>query len=99
MTSAPREYMGVVSALTNISRTTGFSIATALVTTLFTLNFAITNTTGATSGPLFVEAYTLAYQYTIWIMAFLTVLGLVISIFRGLSPAEVEREAASTRSD
>lgn len=93
MTSAPREYMGVVSALTNIARTTGFSVATALVTTLFTLNFAVTNTTGATSGPLFVEAYTLAYQLTIWTMAILALIAVFISLFRGLSPAEVEREA------
>jgi EmrB/QacA subfamily drug resistance transporter len=94
MTSAPREYMGVVSALTNIARTTGFSVATALVTTVFTLNFAATNTTGATSGPLFIGAYTVAYQFTIWTLALLAVLGVVISIFRGFSPAEVDRDAA-----
>jgi EmrB/QacA subfamily drug resistance transporter len=94
MTSAPREYMGVVSALTNIARTTGFSVATALVTTVFTLNFAATNTTGATSGPLYVGAYTLAYQFTIWTLAILAFLGVFISIFRGLSPAEAERESA-----
>jgi len=94
MTSAPRDYMGVVSALTNIARTTGFSVATALVTTVFTLSFAITNITGATSGPLYVGAYTLAYQFTIWVLAFLAFLGFIISLFRGLSPAEVERESA-----
>jgi MFS family permease len=94
MTSAPREYMGVVSALTNISRTTGFSVATALVTTVFTLNFAATNTTGATSGPLFVGAYTMAYQFTIWTLAILAILGVIISVFRGFSPAEVDRGAA-----
>ncbi|MHA2140371.1 MAG: MFS transporter [Candidatus Thorarchaeota archaeon] len=96
MTSAPREYMGVVSALTNIARTTGFSIATALVTTVFALNFAAANTTGATSGPLFIGAYTLAYQFTIWTLAFLAFAGVIISIFRGFSPAEVERDSSKT---
>ncbi|MHA2065894.1 MAG: MFS transporter [Candidatus Thorarchaeota archaeon] len=99
MTSAPREYMGVVSALANIARTTGFSLGIALVTTVFTLNFAATNTTGATSGPLFTGAYTLAYQFTIWTLAFLSVLGLIISVFRGLSPAEVESDAATAAAD
>lgn len=99
MTSAPREYMGVVSALTNIARTTGFSVATALVTTVFTLNFAAANTTGATSGPLFVGAYTVAYQFTIWTLAFLAVLGIIISVFRGYSPAEVERDATKIKSE
>jgi len=94
MTSTPREYMGVVSALTNIARTTGFSVATALVTTVFSLNFAAINITGATSGPLYVGAYTLAYQFTVWTLAILAVLGVIISMFRGLSPAEIEREAA-----
>ena len=54
MTSAPKKYMGVVSALTNLSRTTGFSVATALVTTVFGVFFAITNPGGLTSGPIFV---------------------------------------------
>ncbi len=95
MTSAPREYMGVVSALTNIARTTGFSIATALVTTVFTLNFVAINTSGATSGPLFVEGYTLAYQLTIWLLGVLAVLAVIISAFRRLSPAEEAREQKS----
>ncbi|MFX1331830.1 MAG: MFS transporter [Promethearchaeota archaeon] len=94
MTSTPREYMGVISALTNIARTTGFSIATALVTTVFSLNFAAINTTGATSGPIYVNAYTLAFQFTVWTLAILAVFGIIISLFRGLSPAEVEKDAA-----
>ncbi|TFH04439.1 MAG: MFS transporter, partial [Candidatus Thorarchaeota archaeon] len=52
MTAAPKKYMGVVSALINLSRTTGFSVATALVTTIFGLFFVITNPWGFQSGPL-----------------------------------------------
>jgi EmrB/QacA subfamily drug resistance transporter len=96
MTSAPREYMGVVSALTNIARTTGFSIATALVTTIFTLNLTAINTSGATSGPLFIDAYTMAYQLTIWSLCILALLAVVISAFRRLSPAEEAREQGDT---
>ncbi|NHJ13491.1 MAG: MFS transporter [Candidatus Thorarchaeota archaeon] len=78
MTSAPKEYMGVISALTNIARTTGFSIATALVTTVFLF---------------YQEAlpYSPAFQFTIWTFAFLALIAAGISALRGLSPAEEER--------
>jgi len=93
MTSAPKEYMGVVSALTNLARTTGFSTAIALVTSVFTFLFLLNNPTNATSGPLFVEAYTLSIQYAIWVFTIFVVIAAIISAFRGLSPAEEEREA------
>jgi len=57
MTSAPKKYMGVVSALTNLARTTGFSVATALTTTIFGIFFLMTNPLGHESGWLFVTGY------------------------------------------
>ncbi|MHA2379642.1 MAG: MFS transporter [Candidatus Thorarchaeota archaeon] len=75
MTSAPREYMGVISALTNIARTTGFSVATALVTMIF-LTYRV-------AAP-----YTQSFQWTIWTFCFLALVAGIISAFRGLSPAE-----------
>jgi MFS family permease len=77
MTSAPREYMGVISALTNIARTTGFSVGTALVTTVFQA-YRVTT------------PYTLSFQWTIWTFCILALLAGIISAFRGLSPAEEE---------
>ncbi|MHA2602310.1 MAG: MFS transporter [Candidatus Thorarchaeota archaeon SMTZ1-83] len=77
MTSAPREYMGVISALTNIARTTGFSVGTAMVTTVFQVY--------RTTAP-----YTQSFQWTIWTFCFLALLAGIISAFRGLSPAEKE---------
>ncbi|MFX1482590.1 MAG: MFS transporter [Promethearchaeota archaeon] len=92
MTSAPKRYMGVVSALINISRTTGFSIATALVTTIFGVFFLMTNPGGVTSGTIFSEGYGQAVNMTIWAFSILCIIAAIISSFRGLSPAEVDRE-------
>jgi EmrB/QacA subfamily drug resistance transporter len=91
MTSAPKRYMGVISALINIARTTGFSIATALVTTVFGVFFLLTNPGGFTSGPLFVEGYGQAVELTIWVFSILCLIAALISAFRGLSPAEEDR--------
>lgn len=88
MTSAPKQYMGVVSALTNIARTTGFSIAIAMITAIFTGFFVIFNPGGFVTGPEYVSGYTVAVQLTIWVFASLTLLAALISSFRGLSPAE-----------
>ncbi len=82
MTSAPREYMGVVSALTNIARTTGFSVATALVTTVFMVYHDVL-------------PYTQSFQWTIWTFCVLALLAGIISAFRGLSPAEEERTVSA----
>ncbi|MGQ4871291.1 MAG: MFS transporter [Candidatus Thorarchaeota archaeon] len=91
MTSAPRDYMGVVSALTNISRTTGFSVATALATSVFGLFFGTLYGGGSQQ---YFWAYTEAVQYTIWFFCVFALVACVISAFRGLSPAEEKREAA-----
>ncbi|TFG30549.1 MFS transporter [Candidatus Thorarchaeota archaeon] len=91
MTSAPKKYMGVVSALINLSRTTGFSIATALATTTFGLFFLIFNPLNIRSGALFVTAYGQAVQSSIWIFSVLVIIGAVISSLRGTNQAEDER--------
>ena len=91
MTAAPKKYMGVVSALTNISRTTGFSIATALVTTVFGVFFALTNPGGLTSGPIFSVGYGEAVEMSIWVFSGLCLIAAVISSFRGTNQAEEER--------
>jgi MFS family permease len=91
MTSAPKKYMGVVSALTNLSRTTGFSVATALVTTVFGIFFVITNPSGLTSGPIFVTGYGQAVEMTIWVFSILCLIAAVISSLRGTNLAEEER--------
>ncbi|MGY5874843.1 MAG: MFS transporter [Candidatus Thorarchaeota archaeon] len=88
MTSAPRKYMGVVSALTNISRTTGFSVGTAAVVSAFSAFFLIFNPLGVTSGPEFTIAYTAAYQFAIWSFVVLVGMSVLISAMRGLSPIE-----------
>ncbi len=85
MTAAPKKYMGVVSALTNIARTTGFSIATALVTTVFGMFFLMT------SGSPFAIGYGDAVEMTIWVFSLLCLSGAVISSLRGLNPVEEER--------
>lgn len=90
MTCAPKKYMGVVSALTNVSRTTAFSVATALATTMFGVFFTYYNPGGAESGPSYVAAYSLGVQTTIWVFCILVFFGAIISSFRGLSPAEDE---------
>ncbi len=91
MTAAPKQYMGVVSALTNIARTTGFSIATALVTTIFGLFFILTNPSGAVSGPIFSTGYGQAVGLTIWVFSALVIVSAIISSLRGLNPCEAER--------
>lgn len=91
MTAAPKKYMGVVSALTNISRTTGFSVATALVTTVFGVFFATTNPWGFESGSIFVTAYGQAVVSTIWMFSFLVIIAAIISSLRGMNQAEVDR--------
>ena len=93
MTSAPKKYMGVVSALSNISRTTGFSIATALVTTIFGVFFAMTNPGGLTSGPIFVTSYGQAVEMTIWVFSALCLIAAIISSLRGTNKAEDDRIA------
>jgi EmrB/QacA subfamily drug resistance transporter len=91
MTAAPKKYMGVVSALTNISRTTGFSIATALVTTVFGVFFALTNPGGLISGPMFVNGYGQAVGMTIWTFSALLIVSALISSLRGTNEAEEAR--------
>lgn len=91
MTSAPKKYMGVVSALTNIARTTGFSVATALVTTLFGVFFVVVNPWGFESGQLFNTAYGQALVSTIWMFSFLVIIAAFISSLRGMNQAEVSR--------
>ncbi|MBE0525883.1 MAG: MFS transporter [Candidatus Thorarchaeota archaeon] len=91
MTAAPKKYMGVVSALINLARTTGFSVATALVTTVFGVFFAITNPWGFESGPIFTAAYGQALISTIWMFSFLVIIAAVISSLRGMNEAETDR--------
>ncbi len=88
MTSAPKEYMGVVSALTNIARTTGFSISTAVATTIFSYFFLILNPGGASAGTAYFLAYSGAYQIAIFSTCALVLVAALISWFRGLSPSE-----------
>jgi EmrB/QacA subfamily drug resistance transporter len=91
MTAAPKKYMGVVSALINIARTSGFSIATALVTTIFEMFFLFTNPGGVTSGPAYTASYGGAVVLTIWIFTILVVIAAIISSLRGVNPCEEER--------
>ena len=83
MTSAPREYMGVVSALTNISRTTGFSIAIATITSIFTILLGVFQISMS-----YEMAYLNSYQIATWSFSIFVIAAIVISAFRGLSPAE-----------
>ena len=91
MTSAPKKYMGVVSALTNLARTTGFSIATAIATAIFGIFFLVTNPLGFESGSLFVTGYGQAIQLTIWMFSFLAIIAAIISSLRGMNQAEEDR--------
>jgi len=99
MTSAPKKYMGVVSALTNLARTTGFSVATALTTTIFGIFFLMTNPLGHESGWLFVTGYGQAVQLTIWAFSFLALIAAIISSRRGMNQAEIDRYSDSTGED
>ena len=92
MTSAPKKYMGVVSALTNLARTTGFSVATALVTTVFEFFFMIYNPWGFQSGYLFTDSYNRGVQATVWMFVFLVIIAIVISSLRGTNAVEDARE-------
>ena len=91
MTAAPKEYMGVVSALANLARTTGFSVATALVTTIFGVFFVLANPLGIDSGPIFTTAYGQALISTVWIFSFLVIIAAIISSRRGMNQAEIDR--------
>lgn len=91
MTSAPKEYMGVVSALINLARTTGFSIATALATTIFGVFFLVTNPLGLESGSFFVTGYGQAIQLTIFVFSFLALIAAIISSQRGMNQVEIDR--------
>lgn len=91
MTSAPKKYMGVVSALVNLARTTGFSIATALATTIFGVFFLMTNPLGLDSGSIFVTGYGQAIQLTIWTFSFFALIAAIISSRRGMNQAERSR--------
>jgi EmrB/QacA subfamily drug resistance transporter len=92
MTSAPKKYMGVVSALVNLARTTGFSVSTALVTTVFGVFFLTFNPWGFTTGSIFVESYGRAYQSSVFMFSFLAIIAAIISTLRGLNKAEEDRE-------
>lgn len=91
MTSAPKEYMGVVSALVNLARTTGFSVATALATTIFGLFFLMTNPFGLESGSFFVTGYGQAIQLTIFLFSFFALIAAIISSQRGMNQVEMDR--------
>ena len=87
MTAAPSDCTGVVSALINISRTTGFSVATALATAMFTL-FQQIIIQGDGSALGFVGIYTLSVSYVIFSYCIFVVFAIIISASRGSSPAE-----------
>jgi len=95
MTSAPKKYMGVVSALTNLARTTGFSVATALATTIFGVFFLMTNPLGLDSGALFVTGYGQAIQLTVWVFSAFAIIAAIISSQRGMNQVEIDRSIDS----
>ena len=99
MTSAPKKYMGVVSALINISRTTGFSVATALATTVIGVFFTVTNPLGFESGPIFSTGYGIALQSTIWMFSFLLIIAAIISALRGMNQVEIDRHEIHPEKD
>ncbi len=99
MTSAPKEYMGVVSALSNLSRTSGFTIAIATATTVFAIFMTIFNPSGLTQGPQYIDAYSASFQMTAWFFIAFAVIAAILSIFRGKSPYERQREQYSPHDD
>ncbi len=99
MTSAPKEYMGVVSALVNLARTTGFSVATALATTIFGVFFLMTNPLGLESGSFFVTGYGQAIQLTIFLFSFFALIASIISSQRGMNQVEMNRYIDSIDED
>ncbi len=97
MTAAPKEYMGVMSALTNIARTTGFSVATALATTVFSFYFGWFNPLGLTSGTEYVTAYVEGYRLTACSFSVFLIIGAIVSWLRGrLHPSEEARSRPKT---
>jgi EmrB/QacA subfamily drug resistance transporter len=97
MTAAPRSYMGVVSALTQVSRTSAVSIGTALSAALYTSYFMSFNPGGATSGPVYVNAYISSVQLAVWTFCALAGVAAIVSAFRGVNPNELDRAARRTR--
>jgi EmrB/QacA subfamily drug resistance transporter len=95
MTSSPKEYLGVISALTNISRTTGFSVGTAGATATFSFLLLFFNPGGLGSGPEFVSAYTLSVQFAVWIFCTLIIAAIFISAIRGMNEEEITRNNES----
>ncbi len=93
MTAAPRSYMGVVSALTQVARTSAISIGTALSAALYTAYFLAFNPTGVTSGPVYANAYVTAVRLVVSAFCFLTVGAVIVSAVRGTNPHERERAA------
>lgn len=91
MTAAPRNYIGVVSALTQVSRTAAVSIGTSLSAALFSSYFIALNSTGAVSGPLFANAYIASVQLTVWLFCALAGVAAIVSALRGTNPNERER--------
>ncbi|MHA1906496.1 MAG: MFS transporter [Candidatus Thorarchaeota archaeon] len=91
MTSSPKEYLGVISALTNISRTTGFSVGTAAATATFSFLLLLFNPGGHGSGPEFVAAYTQSVQFAVWIFCTLIIAAIIISALRGMNEEEHQR--------
>ena len=83
MTSAPKQYMGVVSALTNISRTSGFSVGTALAAAALDANLLALGYTVGNDA-----VYTLAVQYSVAAFCILLLFAALASLPRGLSPSE-----------
>ncbi|RDE14233.1 MAG: hypothetical protein C4K49_07860 [Candidatus Thorarchaeota archaeon] len=93
MTTAPRNYMGVISALTNVSRTAAFSIATALSTAVFVFFFVGMNPEGLTSGPEYVNAYIASVRLAVWTFSLLAGIAVIISALRGVNAVEMDRQA------
>ncbi len=83
MTAAPPQHRGVVSALVNVARTTGFAIGTAGVTAVFVVVYGVL--TGIPGGPptIDVTAYILTYRAVVWTFSLFAVAGAVVSLVRG----------------
>lgn len=91
MTSSPKEYMGVVSALINVSRTAGFSVSTAVATAVFVFFLSALNPSGALAGTAYLNAYVGAYKIAIYSVCAFVLLAAIISPFRGLNSVEESR--------
>jgi len=97
MTAAPRSYMGVVSALTQVSRTSAISIGTALSAALYTFYFMNFNPSGVMSGPIYANAYISSVQLVVWAFCALAGVAAIVSAFRGTNPNELERASKRDR--